>query len=570
VNPAATTTYFVRAEGSCNNTLCKSLVVNVTSTAPSNPPPTITTAPNGICSGNGSTIACDPVTGATFYSWSAPNGTTFDGNNPSPYITTSNSVQVTFGNLPNGISGYDICVFAGNGCGNTVTKCRYIRGRVQGAQTITGNASSCPNTTSAYSISSLPGADSYTWTVTGAATINGGGTTLTTTSTTVNVNFLAGWTSGTLTVYGSMNCGYNGPAKTITIISTPVVPGVITGPALVCPLQTYNFSIAPVAGATAYNWSTNVPGAVIGAGTTSRNITFPAVIPAGSTVSVTATGSCGTSLPRVKNIATGLANTPGTITGPATGQCGATTGYSILPVAGATSYLWTANNGATIFGLNNITTASVVFPVNGNTTTVSVVAINGCGNSAPQTKAVIGAPASPGVITGPGAVCVGIQAYTYTVPGSTGATAYIWNSPINSTILTGQNTNSVSILFTDNTSGNVTVYAQNLCGVSSTSSIAVSTVCRQAQIIQGSLIDAMLYPNPTIGTTTLRFETITAGDYKVSVVDMTGQIMQTSTITAVEGVNMRDLDLSTYAKGLYMVRLEREGEAMQMLRVTVE
>jgi len=157
---------------------------------------------------------------------------------------------VTFGNLPNGVSGYDICVFAGNGCGNTVTKCRYIRGRVQSAQTITGNASSCPNTTSAYSIVSLPGADSYTWTVTGAATINGGGTTLTTSSTTVNVNFLAGWTSGTLTVYGSMNCGYNGPPKTITIISTPVVPGVISGPALVCPNGTYNYSIAPVAGAT--------------------------------------------------------------------------------------------------------------------------------------------------------------------------------------------------------------------------------------------------------------------------------------------------------------------------------
>ena len=136
VNPAVTTTYYVRAEGSCNNTICQSITVNVSSSAPSNPPPTIISAPNGICSGNGSTVVAQAVPGATFYSWSAPNGTTFDGNNPSPYITTSNTVQVTFGNLPNGVSGYDICVFAGNGCGNTVTKCRYIRGRVQSAQTI--------------------------------------------------------------------------------------------------------------------------------------------------------------------------------------------------------------------------------------------------------------------------------------------------------------------------------------------------------------------------------------------------------------------------------------------------
>jgi len=570
VAPTTTRTYFARAEGSCNTTICKSITVNVSTVAPVNPAPNITSAPNGICSGNGSTITCNAVTGATFYSWSAPNGTTFDGGNPSPYITTSNSVLVNFGNLPNGISGYDICVFAGNGCGNTVTKCRYIRGRVQTAQNISGNASSCPNTSSVYSITSLPGADSYTWSVTGAATINGGGTTLTTTSTSVTVNFLAGWTSGTLSVYGSMNCGYNGPTKTITIISTPLVPGVMSGPTLVCPNGTYTYSIAPVAGAVSYNWSTNVPGAVIGAGTTSKSITFPSVIPSGATVSVTASGSCGTSAPRVKNIATGMANTPGTISGPAMGQCGQLgVSYSILPVAGATSYLWTASNGASINGLDNITSVSVDFPALISTSTVSVIAINSCGNSLPQTKLVSGAPGSPGPITGTAAVCIG-AVETYSIVGSAGATSYVWSGPAGSQILSGQNSNSIQLLYLDNTGGDVTVYASNDCGNSTASSFAVSVICRLAQISQGSLIDATLYPNPTVGTTTLRFETITAGDYKVSVVDMTGQLMQSMNITAVEGQNMHELDLSTYAKGLYMVRLEREGEAMQMLRVTVE
>ena len=114
------------------------------------------------------------------------------------------------------------------------------------------------------------------------------------------------------------------------------------------------------------------------------------------------------------------------------------------------------------------------------------------------------------------------------------------------------------------------MYASNTCGSSSLSTLAVSVVCRLAQLTNGSVLDASLYPNPTIGTTTLKFETATAGDYKVSVVDMTGQVMQTSSINAVEGLNMHELDLSTYAKGLYMVRLERDGEPAQMLRVTVE
>jgi len=80
----------------------------------------------------------------------------------------------------------------------------------------------------------------------------------------------------------------------------------------------------------------------------------------------------------------------------------------------------------------------------------------------------------------------------------------------------------------------------------------------------------MLYPNPTIGSTTLQFETSTAGDYQVSVIDVTGRVMQSKNVSAVEGQNMHEIDLSTYAKGLYMIRMERAGEPMQLLRVTVE
>ena len=569
VSPSATTTYFVRAEGSCNSTNCVSLVVNVSSSAPTNPPPTITTAPNGICSGNGSTVACNAVSGATFYSWSGPNGTTFDGGNPSPYITTSNSVQVTFGNLPAGVSGYDICVFAGNGCGNSVTKCRYIRGRVQTAQTITGNASSCPNTSSTYSIVSLPGADSYTWTVTGAANINGIGTTVTTTSTSVTVNFLAGWTNGTLSVYGSMNCGYSAPAKTITIVSTPVVPGIISGPALVCPNTAYNYSIAPVTGAISYNWSTNAPGAIISGTGTSISITFGSSIPSGTTVSVTATGSCGTSAPQVKNIGTGLATAPGFITGPTLGQCGLLgVSYSILPVGGATSYFWSATNGATVSSPNGLTAVSIDFPASFVTSTVSVVAVNSCGNSSPQTKVVTGAAGQPGLITGSQAVCNGALE-PYSTSGASGANSYIWSVPGDAFILSGQNSASVQVLW-GASSGNVSVYSQNDCGASTTRSLNVSVVCRQAQVSGTTLLNASLFPNPTGGNTTVKFEAPTAGSYQVSLVDVTGRVISSETVNALEGINMHELDLTGFTKGLYLVRLERTGEPLQMLKLTIQ
>jgi len=569
VNPAVTTTYYVRAEGSCNTTSCVSMTVYVSTSAPAQHA-NIIQSPQSICSGNQGTFTCQTVSNATYYSWSAPNGTTFNGNNPSPYVTTVPTVNVTFGPLPNGVSGYDICVFAGNGCGTSVTKCKHVNGRAITPQIISGNASSCPNTSSLYSCSTSPGANTYLWTITGNATFTNGNDSIVTNGNSTSVNFGPAWTSGLLSVFAQMNCGYQSPAKTITIVSTPLVPGTMTGPTLVCPNTSYTYSIAAVTGAVSYNWSTNVAGAIVSPAGTSFSIAFPGVIPAGSTVSVTATGSCGTSAPRVKNIATGMANAPGTITGPAFGQCGQTgVGYSILPVQGANSYLWTTSNGASISGLNNITSVSVDFPAVFTTSNVSVVAINACGNSAPQTKLVTGAPGSPGPITGVSAVCVN-NVETYSVAGSTGATQYDWTSPVGSQILSGQNSASIEVLYQDNTGGNVSVYASNACGNSTVSNFAVSVICRLAQITQGSLIDATLYPNPTVGTTTLKFETITAGDYKVSVVDMTGQVMQTKNVSAVAGLNLHELDLSTYAKGLYMVRLEREGEAMQMLRVTVE
>jgi hypothetical protein len=366
-----------------------------------------------------------------------------------------------------------------------------------------------------------------------------------------------------------MSCGYNAPAKTITIISTPVMPGVISGPATVCPGGTYAFSIAAVAGAVSYNWSTNVPGALFAGTGTSRNITFPAVIPAGSTVSVTATGSCGTSASRVKNIATGLSSVPGSITGPTIGQCGQLgVSYTILPVGGASGYLWTANNGATVSGPNNLTGVSIDFPAAFGTSTISVISINSCGNSAPQTLVVTGAPGQPGIISGNQAVCAG-NVETYTTPGSTGASSFSWTLPSGSIILGVATGPSINVLW-GNTSGNVSVSATNACGTSSPRTLAVSIVCRASQVAATSLLNASLYPNPTYGSTTLKFEASRAGHVSLSIIDVAGRVLSKEEINATEGVNVHELDLSNFAKGLYLVRLEKAGEPQQLLKVTVE
>ena len=137
------------------------------------------------------------------------------------------------------------------------------------------------------------------------------------------------------------------------------------------------YSVPAVSGAVSYNWSTTVPGAIVSPSGTSCSISFPASIPAGSTVCVTAVSACGNaSIQRCKGIANGIPNMPGNISGPANGQCAQSgVSYSITPVSQATSYLWTATGGATVSGPANLSAVSFNFPSSFTTCTLSVVAV---------------------------------------------------------------------------------------------------------------------------------------------------------------------------------------------------
>ena len=345
----------------------------------------------------------------------------------------------------------------------------------------------------------------------------------------------------------------------------------MAGPGYVCPGNAASFSAPAVNGAATYNWTTTVPGAIITPAGNSASILFPAVIPAGSTVCVSAVSSCGSaSAQRCKGVANGVPNTPGFISGPVNGQCGQSgVSYSITPVPQATGYLWSATNGATVAGPNNLSAVSINFPSTFVTCTLSVVALNSCGTSTARTLVVNGAPSQPGTISGSQSVCNG-SVEPYSTVGSSGATSYNWIVPPGAIILNTPPYTASILVQWGAYGGNVTVNAVNDCGSSAARTLSVAVTCREAQLIEALNTSAMLYPNPTQGKTTLEFETSTAGDYQVSVVDITGQIMQTEKVTAVAGLNVHELDLSIYAKGLYMVRMQREGEPMRMLSVSVE
>jgi len=153
---------------------------------------------------------------------------------------------------------------------------------------------------------------------------------------------------------------------------------------------------------------------------------------------------------------------PGTITGPSSVCKDSTTVYQVEPVTGVTSYSWTVPADATIVSGQNSPVITVLW---GSTSgIVSVTVGNECGNSPPDTMnvGVFTIPPPPGTIVGPELGCVGIER-DFSIPDVPGAETYEWSVPPDAQITEGQGTVGVKVIWGE-TSGNISVIAQNLCG----------------------------------------------------------------------------------------------------------
>jgi hypothetical protein len=170
---------------------------------------------------------------------------------------------------------------------------------------------------------------------------------------------------------------------------------------------------------------------------------------------------------------------PGAITGTAT-QCpgAANLVYSISALQGATGYAWTVPTGWTIVSGQGTTSITVNAGTTGQNGNITVSAANTCGSSNPATLAVTvgnAAPQNPGNITGNAAACPGTTNLTYSVGNTANATGYTWTVPTGWIIVSGSGTNAITVTAgTAGQNGSISVTADNSCGSSSASTIAVS------------------------------------------------------------------------------------------------
>jgi hypothetical protein len=164
-----------------------------------------------------------------------------------------------------------------------------------------------------------------------------------------------------------------------------------------------------------------------------------------------------------------------------TGVCRSTSGhvFSVQPVDGATSYIWTLPTGATGTSTSNSITLS--FSSTYNTGNICVVASNDCMQSTQfcrSIQAFITNPSTPANINGQALnVCAGSN-LTYSIEAVSNATSYIWSAPPNATITSGQGTTTVSVAFNSgyNITGTLAVRSVNCFGQSSNRNLSIYSI----------------------------------------------------------------------------------------------
>ena len=363
----------VQALNACGNSLLKTLAIKSTLATPTLTS-TLTTGlcPSGVAS---ATYTCGTVTGATSYLWTLPTGATITAGAGTTAVTISFGASFVSGS---------ISVQAQNACGNSAAKVLAVRSILLPPATLTGITTGlCPSgiASTTYTCATVAGATSYLWTVpTGATITAGAGTTAAT------ISFGATFTTGNISVQAVNACG-NSTAKVLAVHSTLLAPATLTGQTTglcVAGTSTATYTCAAVTGATSYVWT--IPsGATLtsGAGTTSVVVTFGASFTSGS-ITVKGINACGNGLTKTLVVNSTLLS-PGIIAG-TTAVCANSTGntYSILPVTGATSYLWTVPAGATI--TSGAGTTSIVVDFGTTVTTgITVKGVNACGNGLART-----------------------------------------------------------------------------------------------------------------------------------------------------------------------------------------
>ena len=437
----------VSPNNSCGTGTASTLAVSP-STTPSQPD--AITGNNSVCEGTQETYSVNNDPEVDSYLWTLPSGWTGS--------SSSNSITVTVGANDGNIS-----VTPSNTCGNGAAQSLAIIVSNTGPNqpgAINGDFSTCAGNNETYSVPNDAAVTSYAWTLPSGWTGS---------SNTNTITVSVGNNGGEISVVPSNLCG-SGPAQTAMAnvsASTPSQPDPISGNTEVCYNTTEAYSVNLEEGVN-YTWL--LPSGW--AGSSSTNTITCSVGNSSGDITVIPANGCGVgdSQSQFINVSE-IPFQPNAISGETEVCVGSNQVYEVENQDGA-SFNWVLPNGWS--GSSN--TNSITVTVGSDDGDISVTASNMCGESAAESLTVIARNIlnDPGSISGTTEVCAGDNAIGYSVTPMEDAATYYWTIPSGADIIDGEETASILVNYYENaSSGELSVQAENICGLSSVSTINI-------------------------------------------------------------------------------------------------
>ena len=524
-----------------------------------------------ICNGDPSNVPLNSTEANTTYTWtsSVTTGGVIGNNDCVSGCGNAIADVLTNTGYVHGVVTYTVIPTSGLGCTGAAFTANVTVGAAPAAPVISGPNALCGLTSTIYTITAVPEATNYVWTVptgvTGMTITGGQGTT------TLHVSISAGTVSGDVTCTAYNNCG-SSTTTTFAVTKKPAVPGAITGPTSTCGQTTATYSVAPVFGATSYIWT--LPPGMTASG--ASNLNTITVNIAGTFVygqlKVSAVNACG-NIPGTGIWITGNAPTiPLTLSGPAN-VCGLTSAtYSVPAVAGATGYNWTiTGTGNSISGSNTGTTVTALLAGPG---AISCAATNLCGAGPSRVLNLVTSGIQPGIITGPINTC-GLTTASYSVAPVVNAATYNWALAYGMTWGTGQGTNAITVNIapglTNNTAvSTLKVNVTNVCGNASLFRTTSITRCLSPDAMNAEEVNTFsnIYPNPTSAEFTMDVTLDKDQEIVLEMFDILGNVVISEKHNLASGTSIMKTNMEAFNNGMYFVRiLDANSNVMHTERV---
>ncbi|MEY4851930.1 MAG: hypothetical protein RIS99_325, partial [Bacteroidota bacterium] len=193
--------------------------------------------------------------------------------------------------------------------------------------------------------------------------------------------------------------------------------------------------------------------------------------------------------------------------------------YSVARDSNATSYLWMLTDGIVAVGRTDSDVIEVLYPADYTTGQIRVTPQNACGSGTPRAiYPRTGKPTNAPIVSQADIAVCAIRGTgntaTYSVFQADGCNGYLWTVPKNATLVSGQGTTSIQVMFASTfTSGRILVVGLSPCGNTNSRSISINLLPKP--VISGPNVlcpgDSATFTIPTVSNAIRYRFTLPAG-----------------------------------------------------------